>query len=197
MVNSVWRCCHIQRFIARLHGISNTLATLQWRHNGHDSVSNHQPHHCLLNRLFGRRSKKTSKLCVTGLFAGNSSGTGEFPALMASNAENVSIWWRHHECMYHMLALSSSNSGLADSTFAPSQWETALLCNDVSHWRGANLESAQSNAVSHWLGPNLKSALVTTRAFSWMKTSAEFVRISVKHFWIGSYIDIGWSNGLA
>ena len=25
---------------------------------------------------------------------------------------------------------------------APSQWETALLCNDVSHWRGANLESA-------------------------------------------------------
>ena len=24
-------------------------------------------------------------------------GTGEFPAQMASNAENVSIWWRHHE----------------------------------------------------------------------------------------------------
>ena len=23
---------------------------LQWRHNGHDSISNHQPHHCLLNR---------------------------------------------------------------------------------------------------------------------------------------------------
>ena len=22
--------------------------------------------------------------------------TGEFPAQMASNAENVSIWWRHH-----------------------------------------------------------------------------------------------------
>ena len=30
---------------------------LWWRHNGHDCVSNHQPHHCLLNRLFGRRSK--------------------------------------------------------------------------------------------------------------------------------------------
>ena len=30
----------------------------------------------------------------------------------------------------------------ADSRFAPSQWETALLCNDVSHWLGANLESA-------------------------------------------------------
>ena len=69
---------------------------LQWRHNGCDSVSNHQPHHCLLNRLFRRRSKKTSKLHVTGLCAGNSPGTGEFPAQMASNAENVSIWWRHH-----------------------------------------------------------------------------------------------------
>ena len=33
---------------------------------------------------------------VTGLCAGNSSVIGEF-AQMASNAENVSIWWRHHE----------------------------------------------------------------------------------------------------
>ena len=49
---------------------------LQWRHNGHDSVSNHQPHDCLLNRLSRRRSKKTSKLRVTGLCAGNSPGTG-------------------------------------------------------------------------------------------------------------------------
>ena len=71
--------------------------TLRWRHNGLDSVSNHQPHDCLLNRLFKRRSKKTSKLCVTGLCAGNSPGTGEFPAQMASYAENVSIWWRHHD----------------------------------------------------------------------------------------------------
>ena len=70
---------------------------LQWHHNGRDSVSNHQPHDCLLNRLFRRRSKKTSKLCVTGLCVGNSLGTGEFPAQMASNAENVSIWWRQHE----------------------------------------------------------------------------------------------------
>ena len=36
------------------------VCSWQWRHNGHDSVSNHQPHECLLNRLFRRRSKKTS-----------------------------------------------------------------------------------------------------------------------------------------
>ena len=69
---------------------------LRWGHNGCDSVSNHQPHDCLLNRLFRCRWKKTSKLRVTGLCAGDSPGTGEFPAQMASNAENVSIWWRHH-----------------------------------------------------------------------------------------------------
>ena len=39
---------------------------------------------------FRRRSKKTSKLCVTGICEGNSPVTGEFPAQMTSNAENVS-----------------------------------------------------------------------------------------------------------
>ena len=48
--------------------------TLHWRHNDHDGVSNHQPHGCLLNHLFRRRSKKTPKLRVTGLCAGNSLG---------------------------------------------------------------------------------------------------------------------------
>ena len=47
--------------------------------------------------LFGRRSKKTSKLRVTGLCHRNSPVTGELPAQRASNAENASISWRHHE----------------------------------------------------------------------------------------------------
>ena len=71
--------------------------TSLWRHNGRDGVPNHQPHACLLNRSFRRRSKKTSKPRVTGLCAGYSPVTGEFPAQMASNAENVSIWWCHHD----------------------------------------------------------------------------------------------------
>ena len=40
--------------------------------------------------------KETPKLRVTSLCAGNSPVTGEFPAKKASNAENYSIWWRHH-----------------------------------------------------------------------------------------------------
>ena len=83
-------CLHI------LGSVPLELLSLRWRHNGRDDVSNHQPHDCLLNRLFRHRWKKTSKLRVTGLCAGNSAGTGEFPTQKASYAENVSIWWRHH-----------------------------------------------------------------------------------------------------
>ena len=70
-----------------------TLGTvaLQWRHNERDGVSNHRRLDCLLKRLFRRRSKKTSKVRVTGLCEGNSPVTGEFPAQRASNAENASI----------------------------------------------------------------------------------------------------------
>ena len=52
--------------------------TLQWRHNGHDSVSIYQPHDCLLNGLFRCRSKKT-KLRATSLCDGNSPETGDSP----------------------------------------------------------------------------------------------------------------------
>ena len=53
--------------------------SFHWRHNDHNGVSNHQPHGCLLNRLFRRRSRKTSKLRVTGLCVGNSPGPVNSP----------------------------------------------------------------------------------------------------------------------
>ena len=78
----------LQMDLSCIHGC------LQCRHNERDGVSNHKPYHYLLNRLFRRRSKKTSKLRVTGLCAGSSPLTGEFPTQSASYVENVSIWWR-------------------------------------------------------------------------------------------------------
>ena len=57
----------------------NSFFTLQWCHNDHNDVWNHQSYDCFLNRLFGRRSKKTSKLRVTGLCAGNSPGLVNSP----------------------------------------------------------------------------------------------------------------------
>ena len=51
--------------------ILQSINALHCRHHGHDCVSNH--------RLFKRRSKKTSKLRVTGLCAGNSLGPVNSP----------------------------------------------------------------------------------------------------------------------
>ena len=70
--------------------LMNSRITLWWRHNDHNSVSE-----CLLNRLFRRRSKKTSKLRVTGLCVGNSPGPVNSPHKGPVTRE-CSIWWRHH-----------------------------------------------------------------------------------------------------
>ena len=106
---------------------------LQCRHNGRDSVSNHQPHDYLLNRLFRRRSKKTPKLRVTGLCAGNSPGTGEFPAQMASYSENVSIWWRHHLCS---IICASSNKYTWEQTKSTYNMFYGLRCTVLCWWLG-------------------------------------------------------------
>ena len=71
--------------------LKNPWATLRWRHNERDGVSNHQPHDCLRSRLFRRRSKETPKLRVPGLCAGNSPATDEFPAQRTSNASSWHI----------------------------------------------------------------------------------------------------------
>ena len=55
-----------KRTLSLSSGSTGTWSYL-WRHNGGDGVSNHQPHDCLLNRSFRRRSKNTSNPRVTGL----------------------------------------------------------------------------------------------------------------------------------
>ena len=102
------------------------MSPLQWCHNEHDGISNHQPHDCLRNHLFRHRWKKTSKLRVTGLCEGNSPGTGEFPAQRASNAENVSIWWR-----YHAVAKPSSTSWAHQSPLYVSRLSSGKYCWNI------------------------------------------------------------------
>ena len=99
----VKRSCSIRKLVCILQTTcwkELSWITSQWRHDERDCFSNHQLHDCLLNSLFRRRSKKTSKLRVTGLFGGISPVAVEFPAQMASNAKNVSIWWRYLENLY-------------------------------------------------------------------------------------------------
>ena len=95
---------------SRIYRYIITLWPLQWRHNGRDSVSNYQPHDCLLNRLFRRRSKKTSKLRVTGLCAENSPGTGDFPHKWPVTRKmlKLSLWRRHHHGYENFVCVQKS-----------------------------------------------------------------------------------------
>ena len=83
-------------------------STLQWLYNGRDGVSNH---HCILNSLFRRRSK-------------------ELPAQMASNAENVSIRWRHHEASWLWCVTRNKTSYLI--RLLPDEYHPILL--SCSSW---------------------------------------------------------------
>ena len=65
--------------------------SLQWRHNEHDGVSNHQPHDCLLNRLFKAQIKENIKAPRHWPLCGEFTGHRWIPAQRTSNAENVSM----------------------------------------------------------------------------------------------------------
>ena len=96
----------------------------------YNDVSNHQPHDCLPNRLFRRRSRKTSKLHITGLCAWNSPVTGEFPAQRASYEENVSIWWRHHATgLWNLVVLW--DSGWHITIYMPWQYQKENMKYDI------------------------------------------------------------------
>ena len=79
-------------------------------------------------------------------------------------------------CKFHGMYCTYTR---ADSRFAPSQWETALLCNDVSHWLGASLESALYTNAS-WTKKNCEyhSNAVQTRSYSVLhKQRHEYISI--------------------
>ena len=66
--DSHWHCTVLSGKLWYLQQNCVRDTIVYWRHNELDYVSNHLHHNCLLNHLFRRRSKKISKLCVTGLF---------------------------------------------------------------------------------------------------------------------------------
>ena len=127
--NNLSQCSKWQKFsqkmktfpfsVRRVH-CHTQASTLRWRHNDHAGVSNHQPHGCLLNRLFRRKSKKTSKLRVTGLCVGNSPGTrtngqlrGKCFHLMTSSCR----WLGYANFLYFLWYL----------------WEEVLFINNYIH----------------------------------------------------------------
>ena len=123
LMSSIWRLISIKvdfvpeecdclinkpaQYIAVTKTVWDRRRPWQWRHNERDGASSHEPHQCLLDRLFCSRSKKTLNLRVSGLVAGISPVTVEFPARMTSYAEKVSIWWRHHVAGHHITVCTS------------------------------------------------------------------------------------------
>ena len=107
--------------------------TLQWCHNESDSISNHQCLDCLLNLLFRRRSKKTSKLRITGLCEGNSPVTSEFPTQRTSNVENASISWCHNDMSQNCVIIGLDNGFPVLTCSMPSNYlnQWCILLNHI------------------------------------------------------------------
>ena len=169
---------------------------LQWRHNERDGVSNHQPHNCLRNGLFRLRSEKTSKLRVTGLCEGNSPMTGEFPAQRVSNAEKVSIWWRHHlhlpaQLVWHVgicLYKLRTRIGYTLNNKNTSLCEYKLNQNSTIFMQWMNLEISSAKWQIFFFRPHL---------VKWISLSAHCKRVTnicignVRHHWCRFWLVAG------
>ena len=98
-------CHHVRGLLQGVNSITMTLQWAWWRFKSPAS----RLFIVLLKRLLRRRSKNASKIRVTGLCAGNSPGTRK---QRASNAENFSIWWRHHATFSDNYAFSTISQEL-------------------------------------------------------------------------------------
>ena len=78
------------------------ISTFGGRHNGRDGASNHQPRDCLLNRLSDADQRKHQSSASLAFVWGIHRSPVNSPHKKASNAENVSVWWRYHEPPLHI-----------------------------------------------------------------------------------------------
>ena len=159
--------------------------SLQWRHNGHDSVSNHQPHECLLNRLFRRRSKKTSKLRVTCLCAGNSPVPGgKWPVTRKMFSFDDIIMSLGHNALrpeqdLMLMAMAFSNECswkkilyIKCCIYVPGKWGGIGLGNGLLpvwcqaiNWTNASL---LSTGLPEWISVKIKSEFYYFHSRKWL-----------------------------
>ena len=133
-----------------------STTTLQWRHNERDSVSNHQPHYCLLNHLFRRRSKKTSKVRVTGLCAGNSPGT--------SSCKNLVVLF--DTCLIIMFIIVSKRWQQMNTFWNTNQATTFEHINTCEHITKFCFEFRNSRPVSISPFPSIGIRTINNQTFS-------------------------------
>ena len=133
--------------------------TLQWRHNERDCVSNHQPHDCLPNRWFGHRSKKTSKLRVTGVTPRQWTITYTsyyIVFLLEINLQTRHLayrldivgpaWWRHQmETFSALLAFRAGNSPVTVNSPRRGQWRGPLMFSLIYAWTTGQVNNWDAN----------------------------------------------------
>ena len=127
---------------------------------------------------FQHRTSEFSCLCMSMLTPnsnGNMQNHGYLGCFHAASRESISGVWGiarllhtflHPKGCFHDISSSwkwQQKAHSTDSGYASSQWETALLCNTVSHWLVANLESALS---IYWLARKRTTDRETTKSGS-------------------------------
>ena len=144
------------------HWLHMLVSTLRWRRNGHRGVSNRQPHRCLLNLLFGCRSKKISKLRVTGLCAANSPGTG--------------VKWSTCHKLKILNAIFNENIYILNQNFIEiCIWKSKLVT--TQHWWTETEMSFLQNVVKFHQNDDIYQSLVQhTKHWQWWNGSHVIVR---------------------
>ena len=112
--------------------------------------------------------------------------------------EYLHLSWRPMRARVRSVGVDT-NIRRVDARFAPNQWETALLCNDVSHWLGANIGSARirpwrNEIVTLYLGHLLCTKYeITISAMSLVFPNVDmrgFVTTTGKHKNMTQYSDV-------
>ena len=154
------------------------VPSLEWRHNERDGVSNHRRLDCLFKRLFRSRSKKISKLRVTGLCEGNSLVAGEFPHKGQVTREmfpfhDAIMWWHHRALMtLFTIALDSQLHGVqscsCDKIDQAVQWGNASYSRENSAGIGLEFPLCIATKIVNkfWLWVTLKSSFENNYAFT-------------------------------
>ena len=177
--------------------------TLQWRHNGRDSVSNHQPHDCLLNHLFRRRSKITFKLCVTGHLCGEFTGDRWIPRTNGQFCGKcfhlmTSSWMQYQRHAYNMQ--TSRNGHCYTMTFW--LWSATLTLNPPTNvsipfpFRSKRQYIHFRNSIQKFL-TSFELGIISKTALNTFTDSSQYVYQSINVSGIvefGDYWYIGWTK---
>ena len=161
--------------------------TEQWRHNGSDGVPNHQPQNGLLNRLFRIRSKKTSKLRVTGRWPVNSPHKWPvtrkmFPfddVIMNKNITwSIMDYYETYVCAY----------------FPMQAWKILLLKEQLMHLCMKSLLISRNTwkeiiYVRSWIWPKVQQTTDWTHDFTQSFIITEFEISAALEAWINSSIN--------